>query len=220
MLWLKKIADNREQTSLASSLRRKRFGLFIRLLERLEKPVRILDVGGTQRFWEVMAFTAGDGVKITLLNLTLEPVTNPNFTCVIGDARSMSQFADQYFDVVFSNSVIEHVGEYEDQRRMAEEIKRVGKRYFVQTPNRYFPLEPHFLFPFFQFMPIELRAWLVNHYNVGWYRRIEDYATAIATVRAIRLLKKTEFIRLFPMAKLYKEKFLGLTKSFIAYEGW
>ncbi len=144
MLWLKKIADNREQTSLASSLRRKRFGFFVSLLERLEKPVRILDVGGTQRFWEVMAFTAGDGIEITLLNLTLEPVNNPNFTSVIGDALSMSQIADQYFDVVFSNSIIEHVGEYEDQRRMAEEIKRVGKRYFVQTPNRYFPLEPHF----------------------------------------------------------------------------
>lgn len=57
----------------------------------------------------------------------------------------MKQFQDNEFDAVFSNSVIEHVGDYEAQRQMANEIMRVGKRYFVQTPNFYFPIEPHIL---------------------------------------------------------------------------
>ncbi|MEM2045934.1 MAG: class I SAM-dependent methyltransferase, partial [Candidatus Bathyarchaeia archaeon] len=57
---------------------------------------------------------------------------------IIGDARCMP-FKDKSFDVVFSNSVIEHVGNYDDQKMCAEEIRRVGKCYFVQTPNFYFP---------------------------------------------------------------------------------
>ena len=74
----------------------------------------------------------------------------------VGDAVDMPGISDGAFDVVFSNSVIEHVETYENQRRMAAEIRRVGRRYFVQTPNRHFPLEPHFLVPGFQLLPYPL----------------------------------------------------------------
>jgi 2-polyprenyl-3-methyl-5-hydroxy-6-metoxy-1,4-benzoquinol methylase len=73
----------------------------------------------------------------------------------------MPQFQNDEFDIVFSNSVIEHVGSYEEQNLMASEVRRVGKRYFIQTPNLFFPIEPHFLFPFFQFLPLDYRVTLI-----------------------------------------------------------
>src|SRR5215213_6935935 len=125
----KKIADMREADSLITQLRRRRFILFRTLLDRLPPPVRLLDVGGTQFFWEMMGFRGDQGLEVTLLNL--EPGwTRPGFHSLVGDARDMRQFADQEFDVVFSNSVIEHVGDPAAQQQAASEIKRVGKRYF------------------------------------------------------------------------------------------
>jgi len=93
---------------------------------------------------------ADDQVFITLVNLEPENASLPNTTSIAGDARKI-EAEDSRVDVVFSNSVIEHVGANQDQMQMAQEVRRVGKRYFIQTPNKYFPLEPHFLFPLFQF---------------------------------------------------------------------
>jgi hypothetical protein len=216
---LMKLADNQNASSLAAQLRRKRFLLFQSLLASLSRPVRILDVGGTQRFWEVMGLAAADDVHITLLNVTQQPVSSLSFASVAGNACQL-QFGEATFDIVFSNSVIEHVGTYTDQRRMADEIRRVGKRYFLQTPNRNFPLEPHFLVPFFQFLPLATRAWLVSHFDVGWYKKIADLQQARELVESVRLLNQAELLHLFPEATLYKEKFLGLTKSFVVYNGW
>lgn len=100
---------------------------------------------------------------------------------------------------------------------MSQEVKRVGKKYYVQTPNLYFPIEPHFIFPLFQFLPVNLRVWLVQHFNLGWCPRIPDRARALREVQEIRLLTKAEMQRLFPDAKIFEEKFFGMTKSFVAY---
>jgi len=214
-----RIVDNRERSSLANELRRKRFSLFKRLLSRLEGRIRILDIGGTQSYWEQMGFSSTDEACITILNITKPTDSIPDFTNTVGDARKI-QFNNMSFDVVFSNSVLEHVGDYEDQRRMAEEVKRVGKRYFIQTPNKYFPIEPHFLFPFFQFLPLSIRVWMVRQFNMGWYRRISDYKEARELVESVRLLKKGELIALFPDATIIPEKFMGMTKSYMVFAGW
>ena len=216
---LKRLADNRNPASVAGRMRRRRFALFQSLLLRIPTPVRILDVGGTQNFWEVMGFAAGGDMEITILNMERPAVSLPQFRGVAGDARSL-QFADQSFDVVFSNSVIEHVGNYDDQRRMAAEVQRVGVRYFVQTPNRYFPIEPHFLFPAYQFFPRGLQIWLLQHLKLGWRGRVPDAQAARRSIESIRLLTKTEVTQLFPGSTLYRETVAGLTKSFIVYGGW
>jgi SAM-dependent methyltransferase len=213
------IADNRNQNSLAGRMRRKRMALLKSLLASLEKPVRMLDIGGTEEYWKVSGLVDEERVNIVLLNLRAAPASLPNCVNIVGDARQTG-FEDDSFDVVFSNSVIEHVGDYSDQTRMAEEIRRVGKRYFVQTPNRYFPIEPHFLFPFFQFFPLWMKTWLLMNFNLGWFRKIPDRENARQAVESIRLLDVGEFSRLFPGAKIYREGFFGLTKSLIAYEGW
>jgi hypothetical protein len=158
-----------------------------------------------------------DRVHVTLLNLEPQAVSEPNFTSLVGDARAMPQFADRQFDLVFSNSTIEHLGSYAAQQAMAAEVRRVGRGYYIQTPNRFFPLEPHFLLPGFQFLPLGVRAWLVGHFKLGWFPRIADRRQARAEVAAIRLLSEVEFRALFPGAAIYKERYFGMTKSFVAY---
>jgi hypothetical protein len=215
------IVNPDKRDSFSNNLRRKRFALFLKLLEQRKdkRPISILDVGGTEIFWENMGFGVSpdsiDQVKITLLNLEKSDVRHPNFQSIAGDARSMPQFKNGEFDIVFSNSVIEHVGDFDDQRRMAEEIKRVAKRYYVQTPNYHFPIEPHFLFPFFQFLPISVRASLINNFNLGNTRRIEAKDHAVAYVKNLQLLSHSKLKKLFPEATIHHEKFFGLTKSFV-----
>jgi hypothetical protein len=202
-------------------MRRRRFSLFLSLLSGVERPLRILDVGGTSEFWQLMGLDHLEGVKVTLFNLQAQSVAGSVFESVAGDARDLSRYSDRSFDVVFSNSVIEHLGpKFSDQQRMAGEIERVAHRYFVQTPNRYFPLEPHFLVPGFQFMPVSLRTWLVSSFDVGWYKRIPDKAAAQREVESVSLLTQRQLKTLFPHALIYKERLLGLTKSFVAFGGW
>ena len=236
---LQRLSDNKEPNSLANRLRRKRFKLFLQLLEGLEKPVKVLDLGGTVMFWEQMGFggkeyTATDDdpkppesekpweiltdkmqIKIYLLNKKKEVVKHSDFISLAGDARNLQQFEDNSFDIAFSNSVIEHVGGWEDQRMMADEMLRVGKRLYLQTPNRYFLVEPHFLFPMFQFFPIGWRIFLVRNFNLGWYKRLPDRQQAEKKCRSIRLLTKTELKKLFPSASIHTERFFGLAKSFV-----
>jgi hypothetical protein len=217
---LKSLADNSSGASLATRMRRARFSLFLSLLATVKGHVEVLDIGGTQGFWNLM--TDGDigDARVTLLNIEDQKVASEKFVSAVGDARNMPRFGTKSFDVVFSNSVIEHVGTYDDQRRMANEVMRVGKRYFVQTPNKRFPLEPHFLFPWFQYLPSAVRAQMVHRFDVGWYKRIPDLEAARAEVDSVRLLTKQQFAALFPGATIHTERLGGLAKSFVAYGGW
>jgi hypothetical protein len=211
--------DNTDKNSVSTQLRQQRFGILLEMLQGLPRPVTVLDIGGSQAYWEMMTVGTrlNEDIQITLLNIDQQLVSSPNFTAVIGDGRAMPQFLDQQFDIIFSNSTIEHVGSFEDQKQMADEVRRVGKRYYVQTPNQFFPVEPHFVFPFFQFLPIAFRAWLLQHFNLGWYTKIPDYQKALHEVKSIRLLNKTELIQLFPSAVIFEERLFGMVKSFVAY---
>ncbi|MBU0560100.1 MAG: hypothetical protein KKG93_11085 [Bacteroidetes bacterium] len=122
--------------------------------------------------------------------------------------------------MIFSNSVIEHVGEYIDQKKFSNAIRRIAKRYFIQTPNYYFPFEPHFLFFGIQYLPVEIRAWLIRHFNLGWYEKERHYSRSLEIAKSIRLLKRKEIFELFPEAEIINEKCFGLTKSFIIHYGF
>jgi SAM-dependent methyltransferase len=213
------LADHRDATSLAARLRAKRVEFFFGLLASVPRPLTILDVGGTAGFWETARLWEPD-VELIILNLQTTAVSLPGYRFVTGDARDLSAFPDQSVDIVYSNSVIEHVGGPGDQARMAREIRRVGKRYFVQTPNYRFPVEPHFVFPAFQFLPLAVRAFLLTKFRLGWFEREQDWNRALQAVGSITLLTKGQFKKLFPEARLYEERLLGLTKSFVAYYGW
>lgn len=218
MISIRTIYDNRSEISLATKMRRKRFKLFQSLLSQINiaTPINVLDVGGTRAFWQSMDLIPTENLSITLLNSVAEADAIPPYNYSIGDGREMKEYRHDEFDFVFSNSVIEHVGSYEDQTRMANEMQRIGKRFFLQTPNKYFPLEPHFLFPFFQFLPHAIKVWLLMHFNMGWMKKA-DHDRADLIAKSIRLLSKRELLSLFPNASIHKEKFMGLTKSFIVY---
>lgn len=215
----KKFFNPNSNQSINQRFRQKRFNFFLSLLRKskLENTLQILDIGGTEIYWERMGFPKDEDVHITLLNLELETVKNKKFTSIKGDACNMPDFKDTQFDIVFSNSVIEHLFSRENQQKMANEVKRVGKSYYIQTPNRYFPLEPHWLFPFFQFLPFRMKVSMTKHLNLGHYKKAGTKEAAIKRVNEVKLLTANEMRKLFPGGKLYKEKFLGLTKSVTMY---
>jgi hypothetical protein len=103
---------------------------------------------------------------------------------------------------------------------MAQEVQRVGHRYVVQTPNYFFPMEPHFLFLGFHWLPLSTRTFLLTHFDLGWNPRVPDARDARTVVESVRLLGKQQFQALFPGETIYEEKLFGLTKSFMAYNGW
>jgi len=175
----------------------------------------VLDAGGTAMNWEYLAVRP----RLVILNTGREQRDAERVEWVAGDGCSLP-FADKSFDIVFSNSVIEHVGSREQQQRFASEIARVGRAYWVQTPNRWFPVEPHLLTPFLHWMPGGMRAWMARRFTVWeWITRpapdrrkfyIEHF------LADIRLLGPSEMRRLFPDSRLIRERFLGLTKSLVA----
>src|SRR6266702_8179232 len=212
---LPNFADNRDPNSLASRLRAKRNEQFRSLLDSLPRPLKILDVGGRQTVWETIRLVDHPDVHITILNLEQEECRYRNVHSVAGDARDMRGFHDFQFDIVYSNSVIEHVGAIDQMVRMASEVRRVGRRYFVQTPYRYFPIEPHLCFPMFQFLPLSIRTLMVQNFNLGWIAKQPDRKQGADEVRSISLLTRRELQSLFPDGRMMEERLLGLTKSLI-----
>lgn len=210
--------------SLVNRLREKRMG---HLLKLLKTPLgrggktRILDIGGTTGFWKNLGGLPPESHDVVLLNLEQEPVDEslPNFSSVSGNALQLP-FGDQSFDIVFSNSVIEHVGSRENQRKMAAEIRRVGRRYIIQTPGFWFPLEPHARLPLFQFLPRSVRAFLIFHGHIHYFPKAPTYRECLAVSDSTILLTRADMCRLFPEARIMTERLLGLPKSYIALYGW
>jgi SAM-dependent methyltransferase len=202
-------------TALSRHFRRRRMERFAREFG-VTSQTRILDIGGTPECWELLP----EQPQLTLLNT---PRARDDLrgaaTWVAGDGRCLP-FRDGAFDVVFSNSVIEHVGDAASQQRFAREVVRVGRSFWVQTPNRWFPVEQHLLTPFIHWFPKSWQRPIVPGFNV-WSvlmrpspdRRkfyIEHYLVDV------RLLSFGEMRGLFPGARVIRERFWGITKSLVA----
>jgi len=192
---MRRLADSENPDSFANRLRARRFQQFEALVAGLPRPLRVLDVGGENAFWE-------------------------NVIPLTGDATNLAQFADGSFDVAFSNSVIEHLFTYENQCRMASEMRRVGKAFWVQTPNFWFPMEPHFHVPGWQWMPAELRVSILRRRRCGWRGPCPDETQARELVSELRLLTGGDLRKMFPGASLIPERFCGLVKSWTVIGGF
>lgn len=209
-------ADSDVEGSLANRLRRARFRAFQQLVETVGnatgRPVRIVDLGGQIDYWEMMGVADDPDYDITTVNVSKLLDTNPHGTIaqVKGDATRMP-FADRSFDIAFSNSVIEHVGDGARQRLMADEVRRLAPSYYVQTPARSFPIEPHFRSPL-------CHPWLPERLRVKELQRVRSFTEEEARGRigGVRLMNSREFRELFPDATHTKERVAGLTKSFVA----
>jgi hypothetical protein len=202
------------------SLRRRRFSLFVSLMDEVlstQETCRILDIGGDPDYWADVEDMLGQRRwHVTLLNLTTSPVEDARFASVAGDARDLSAYADMSFDLVHSNSVIEHVGSWLDMKAMAQEARRVAPRYFVQTPYFWFPVEPHNSTFFFHWMPESIRVSLLMRRPRGRWGQAPDVDTAMRQIQSAVLLDRRMLATLFPDATIYRERIFGLTKSLIA----
>ncbi|MEP0711711.1 methyltransferase domain-containing protein [Algoriphagus sp.] len=179
-------------------------------------PIRVLDVGGAAYFWNTSSLPSLPNIEIVLLNLGVEKIDHPKIKSVVGDATNMAEFEDNSFDLVFSNSVIEHLYTWENQQKMANEIIRVGKKHFIQTPNKYFPVEAHYALPFVQYLPQNLLYFLLTKTKVSRLQKW-DPIHAQQYLEEIRLLNVKEMQLLFPSSSMYLEKFMGMTKSISAH---
>ncbi len=199
---------------LRSRFRSKRMRRFTAELE-ITAETRVLDVGGTPEYWRLLA----NPPRLVLLNTPRAKDDLAGAEAWVAGDGCCLPFRDGAFDVVFSNSVIEHVGDAARQRQFASEIARVGRAYWVQTPNRWFPVEQHLLTPFLHWLP------------EGWQRALarfnlwqlvarpspdrRDFYVA-HYLRDVRLLGAADMRALFPGARLLKERFWGITKSLVA----
>ena len=178
---------------------------------------RIADIGGTEYYWNIFgSYVEERPVEITLMNLEAPGVRSRKFQSIVADATDLSAFDDHAFDLVHSNSVIEHVGSWDRMSRMAHHVRRLAPVYFVQTPNFWFPYEPHFRFPCFHWLPEQARAELLLRLNLGFGGRRPNYDAAMRGVQSAALLSKRQMRELFPDAQFVNERALGLTKSFMA----
>ncbi len=183
--------------------------------------VSILDVGGKIRYWDIIDkdFLLYCKVKIVILNIPGENLDDDTEICThtTGDACDMQYYNDNHFDIVHSNSVIEHVGNWSKMKSFASEVRRVGKYLFVQTPNFWFPIEPHYMTPFFHWLPRYTRISLILKHTLGNRGQADDLNDAMEKLEGQpRMINYACFCLLFPDCTIIKEKFLFVTKSFIA----
>jgi hypothetical protein len=194
------------------ALRKRRFQLFLDVFKPAAST-RLLDVGGYSNDW------INKGIASTVTCLNLDPPstqqTTDRVTYLKGDALNMT-FANQSFDIVYSNSVIEHVGTWGDQQRFAAEVRRVGRQLFVQTPNRWFFIEPHFITVFVHYLPWPFARRIIRYCSFRGLFRSGDNVNLRQLADGLRLLSYREVRELFPDCEIHREKMFGFTKSFIA----
>lgn len=192
--------------------RRSRMNLFSSSF-RISNQTRIIDLGGTPFNWTLIE----ERPEVTMVNIhgEYENFDPLHHKMVIYDG-SVVPFPDNSFDVCYSNSVIEHVGDTDAIAHFASEVKRLAPRYFVQTPNRNFFVEPHFICVFIHWLPFALKRHLIRRGSVwGWMTK-PDQKKVDEALNDIRLLTVTDMRRLFPDGEIVRERFLGFTKSIIA----
>lgn len=182
------------------------------------EEMSVLDLGGVPAFW-----TQGSRRPASLTCVKLDPKIrvplgqgglDPHLAwvrCVEADACA---YRGDSVDLVVSNSLIEHVGGIGPTSMLAETVQTLGPSYWVQTPYRHFPLEPHWMFPGMQFLPLPARQVLARrHWSAGTqYTRSHANRAAAWT----ELIGKTELHQLFPNAEIWSETMAGLTKSIVA----
>ena len=200
--------------------RRQRMRRLVEIFD-IRPGMHVLDLGGTPMIWEHVSAP----LDITLLNLpgTLSKgmsdsailqspqLKHHTFHLIEGDACNVPQFGDRSFDLVFSNSVIEHVGPPPKQAEFAREVQRLGKCYWVQTPSMWFPIEVHSGMPFYWLYPSWLRAALMRHWRThlpAWWAEYMD---------TTRVLSRRRMAELFPSSRTGVDYFLGFPKSYVSY---
>ena len=195
---------------LGRYFRRKRFRQFLQAFA-VSSDTRVLDAGGYEYYWQFSDFLP----RVTMVNLEGPAAGERRCHWVIADARRLP-FREKAFEVAFSNSVIEHISDPADRQSFARELERVAERYYVQTPNFWFPVEPHLMTPFVHYLPRTLQRRLLRNFTV-WGILVRPTPEGCDDfLRDIRMMDERELRQLFPEAEIWRERVLGITKSLIA----
>jgi ubiquinone/menaquinone biosynthesis C-methylase UbiE len=191
-------------------LRGQKLKLFEALLDGAAAACTLLDVGGGLGIAGEFARLYSWFGDVTVVNIRPPGIEMPLARCtvrgIVADGCGLP-FSARAFDWVFSNAVIEHVGDWERQKSFAKEIRRVARKgYFVATPNRRFPIEPHTYLPFYQFL------------TPGWQRRVVRFSPGyLREYEEIHLLSARDLKSLFPEARVIESGFPLLGNSLVAH---
>lgn len=201
------------ERSVGERFRRKRFDQFLATFPDLSSH-RVIDLGGTASFWQRRPARPA---HVVVVNFEEQPADLPGWLeAHHGDACELpAAITEMQFDLVFSNSVIEHVGGHERRLRFAESVHELAPRHWVQTPNHWFPVEPHFLAPGVQHLPVGLRARVLRHWPLV-HTPPADQRGALGIALETQLLSRAELAYYFPDSEILRERVAGLTKSLVA----
>ena len=183
----------------------------------LGEGVKILDVGGqVDRAGQQLVDSHPYKRNLTVLNMRasyLDEIARnyPEVSVEQGDARKLP-YPDKSFDLVYSNAVIEHVGDWQDQMAMAREVMRVGRNWFVTTPNRWYPFEFHMRLPLVSWLPY---TWMQKVGSVWSYNHGEKRYRSGQNYR-LRLLTQREMRKLFPGARVIPVRITAWPETLIA----
>jgi hypothetical protein len=206
------LADSERPGSLGQRARARRSDKLVTTFPDLAS-MRVLDLGGGPPFWRGFARPPA---HVTILNLLELEAAEPWMETVVGDACAPPpEISAERYDLVVSNSVIEHVGGHSQRQRFANVVQAAAERHWVQTPYRYFPVEPHWLCPGMQFLPLRARAALTRHWPLS-PARASSVAEAVENAASVELLSLTEMRAYFPSSQLWYERIGGLVKSVTA----
>ena len=215
--------DYGNSKSLGNRFRIKRIEPLLSMIEETCHQygfVNIVDMGGTRGYWRIVSNDVLErfNVTITLVNLpgNNKPEDEERFRYVEGDCCNLAQYEDNAFHIAHSNSVVEHVGDWESMSAFSHEVSRLAPSYFVQTPNFWFPIEPHSMTPVFHWLPRQTRVYMILKLNIGNWRKCSSVDEAVRTIDSAQLLNKRMFRALFPDAMHFSEKVLFLSKSLLA----
>ena len=182
------------------------------------RVVRVLDAGGFDDFWKALPDELLARCRVTLLDPGLKKpprdARDPRFAYESGDVCDLSRWRTGEFDLAFSQGTLDHLGLYANQERFAAELRRVGRRYAVRAPNYWFPVDPDYRAPLWQYLPVRVRAALVRRFRIGQIDRATCDADAAKWVEESRLVTAAELRALLPDGRIVRERLCGLTKSF------
>lgn len=206
--------------------REQRLKLFNEFMSGVSGPIRLVDLGGTVAFWEKWGLAKKPDMEVTVVNNHTkdknhadDPITLPNILRLRADVLSFTAEDFAKYDVIFSNSLIEHLPGRDLQRQLAQAIVDSGRPYFLQTPNKRSPLDPHFprpYVPFFATYPRPLQARLLSWSALGSGSAAPSYDAALARLQNYYPLTASDVRQMFPQARIVMERPMGVPMSIIA----
>lgn len=132
--------------------RKKKFGQFLSFCVP-NSNITILDVGvNTEEYSEADNYLERyypypqNITAVGIEDMTSFEKRYPQVKTIQGTGLNLT-FPDNSFDICYSNAVIEHVGDINKQLQFLSELYRVGRRGYLTTPNRFFPIEIHTRIP-------------------------------------------------------------------------